>query len=94
MYNKHSVDREKLSIVDPNNGANDIAGGSSNTPRILEAFSRAFRSLQNRMGELHSMSINQRRGQSILGVILGGNYSSFDIQREQLRRCYHSSTES
>ena len=94
MYNKHGVDQEKLSIIDPNNNANDIAGGSSNTPKILKAFSRAFRNLQNRMGELHSMSIDQRRGQSILGVILGGNYSSFDIQREHLRKCYNSSTES
>lgn len=92
MYNKHGVDQEKLSIVDPNNDVNDIAGGSSNTPRILEAFSRAFRNLQNRMSELQALPIDQRRGQSILGVILGGNYSSFDIQREHLRKCYHSST--
>jgi non-canonical poly(A) RNA polymerase PAPD5/7 len=94
VYNKQGVDREKLSIVDPNNETNDIAGGSKNTPKILEAFSRAFRNLQNRMSELHWMPIDQRRGQSILGVILGGNYSSFDIQREHLRKCYESSVKS
>jgi non-canonical poly(A) RNA polymerase PAPD5/7 len=94
LNNKQGVDREKLSIVDPNNDENDIAGGSKNTPKILEAFSRAFRDLQNRMSELHSMPIDQRQGQSILGVILGGNYSSFDIQREHLRSCYQSSAKS
>jgi non-canonical poly(A) RNA polymerase PAPD5/7 len=94
VYNKQGADREKLSIVDPNNEANDIAGGSKNTPKILEEFSRAFRNLQNRMSELRWMPIDQRRGQSILGVILGGNYSSFDIQREHLRKCYESSVKS
>jgi non-canonical poly(A) RNA polymerase PAPD5/7 len=59
---------------------------------ILDAFSDAYEALQKRMSELSLMPIENRRYQSILGVILGGNYSSFDIQREHLRRCYESSS--
>ncbi len=89
-YKKNSFERslEKLSIIDPNNSENDIAGGSKNTPNILKAFSEAYRELQWRMAELHATPIEQRRGESILGAILAGNYSSFEIQRERLWQCY------
>lgn len=79
-------DREpRFAIVDPNNSGNDIAGGAKNTATIQKAFSDAFNALQTRMKELEALPIEERRGQSILGVILGGDYSSFDLQREHLR---------
>ncbi|TVY33814.1 Poly(A) RNA polymerase protein [Lachnellula occidentalis] len=73
---------DKISIIDPNTPSNDISGGSSNTSRILECFSKAYRDLQKRMGDLQ-VSPN-RVNESILGCILGGNYSSFDLQRNHL----------
>lgn len=80
MTYKGNID--KISIIDPNTPSNDISGGSSNTARILECFSNAYRDLQKRMGELQASP--NRVKESILGCILGGNYSSFDLQRAHL----------
>jgi non-canonical poly(A) RNA polymerase PAPD5/7 len=73
---------DKISIIDPNKSTNDISAGSQNTPRILEFFSKAHRDLQKRMGELQASP--NRAKESILGCILAGNYSSFDLQRQHL----------
>ncbi|KAI9732555.1 MAG: hypothetical protein M1834_003890 [Cirrosporium novae-zelandiae] len=69
---------ERLSIVDPNDPYNDVSGGSKNILLILEAFGTAFKTLQGAMyaGNPHK---------SILGAILGGDYSSYYAQREMLR---------
>ena len=72
----------KLSIIDPNNPYNDIAGGSSNTGTILKCFSDCYNELQKRMSQLQDSA--DRRNQSILCRILGGNYESFRLQREHL----------
>jgi non-canonical poly(A) RNA polymerase PAPD5/7 len=40
------------------------------------------------MGELQYSSPAARRNQSILGVLLGGNYNSFKLQREHLAHVY------
>lgn len=77
-YKNHS----RLSIIDPNNPANDIAGGSSNTATILAHFAGAHQDLTRRMAELAQDP--NRSGKSILEVILGGNYSSFENQRNYL----------
>ena len=82
----------KLSIMDPNNPSNDISGGSKNTATILRAFSGAFYDLRDRMSKLNFTPVAERRGESILRVILEGNYTSFDTQRERLRKCYESLT--
>ncbi|KAI9746707.1 MAG: hypothetical protein M1818_000421 [Claussenomyces sp. TS43310] len=74
----------RFSIIDPNNSSNDIAGGSSNTKTITMVFSEAFTKLQHRMSELRTLPIEKRTGQSILGVILAGDYCSFDEQRAYL----------
>jgi non-canonical poly(A) RNA polymerase PAPD5/7 len=81
---------EKFCIIDPNNSLNDISGGARNTPVIRRAFSQAYQDLQKRMYELHETPIDQRRFQSILGVILGGNYSSFEVQRKRLWEHYET----
>jgi len=69
-------------IIDPNRSDNDISGGSSNTREILRCFASSYKALQDTMGNLrHSTN---RRNKSILGCILGGNYSSFKLQRDHL----------
>ncbi len=77
-YKNHN----RLSIIDPNNPANDIAGGSSNANTILTHFSNAHRELTERMAKLAHDP--KRGGQSILEVIMAGNYSSFENQRNYL----------
>ncbi|KAI3395027.1 hypothetical protein diail_1850 [Diaporthe ilicicola] len=75
----------RLSIIDPNNPANDISGGSQNYPQIMACFSEAHKLLQERIERI-------ARGDtcdSILGVILGGNYSMFREQRNYLRKVHH-----
>ncbi|KAL2265961.1 hypothetical protein VTJ83DRAFT_5313 [Remersonia thermophila] len=73
---------DRLSIIDPNNPSNDISGGSSNTPTIVSLFAGAHKALTERMAQLAKDP--KRAGQSILGVILGGNYTSFETQRNYL----------
>jgi non-canonical poly(A) RNA polymerase PAPD5/7 len=75
---------DRLSIIDPNNTANDIAGGSSNTKTIMAVFSEAFDILRAQMNSISDVSARSIRA-SILEPILGGNYSSFDQQRGRLR---------
>lgn len=77
---------ERFSIIDPNNPTNDISGGSHNTFVIRKVFSQAFDALSRRMSELATKPLAERRGQSILAVILSGDYSSFDIQRHHLEQ--------
>lgn len=72
---------DRLSIIDPNSPANDISGGSSNTPSILARFEEAYKALRNRMKQVAS----SRDKGGILEVILSGDYSSFREQRDYLR---------
>ncbi|KAK4100580.1 hypothetical protein N658DRAFT_427590 [Parathielavia hyrcaniae] len=87
---KHQVTKfayknhDRLSIIDPNNPANDIAGGSSNARTILSHFAHAHQQLTERMAQLAQDPA--RAGQSILEVMLGGNYSSFEKQRRYLEK--------
>lgn len=76
--------KDRLSIIDPNNPGNDISGGSSNTPAILSRFHDAFNTLRDRMTTL---ARNPHRG-NILEVILEGDYSSFQMQRDFLRHVH------
>jgi non-canonical poly(A) RNA polymerase PAPD5/7 len=77
-YKRH----DRLSIIDPNNPANDIAAGSSNFSRIVSAFSEAHRELRARMAYLGTASASEKKNASILEVIFAGNYSSFRLHRE------------
>ncbi len=77
---------DRFSIIDPNNPENDISGGSSNTARIVQIFSDAHRRLHDRMEALANMT--DRKNASILEVILAGNYSSFRLQREHLKKLH------
>lgn len=74
----------RLSIIDPNNPANDIAGGSGNYAQIVACFSQAHKLLKDRL-------LRISRGDnfaSILDAVLGGDYSTFREQRKHLRRLH------
>ncbi|KAI9793224.1 MAG: hypothetical protein M1816_000645 [Peltula sp. TS41687] len=86
-YRKPS-NRDRLTIEDPNNPNNDISGGSKRIRQIFSSFSRAYDGLQEKMFKLYGASFTERRGQSLLGTILAGNYSSFELQRHRLRRVH------
>ncbi|TWU76014.1 hypothetical protein ED733_007154 [Metarhizium rileyi] len=76
--------RDRLSIIDPNNSSNDISGGSSNTSSIMARFADAYHALRDRMKEL---ALDPEKG-GILDPILRGDYSSFRLQREYLRHVH------
>lgn len=75
---------DRISIIDPNNPANDISGGSSNTPSILARFEDAYQALNNRMKQVATSG--EQAG--ILEVILSGDYSSFRKQRDYLQHVH------
>lgn len=75
--------REKvdgLSIQDPNNPENNISGGSAKAKLIFKVFADAHKVLQERLATLDLSGI------SILETVLGGNYESYRLHREQMRR--------
>ncbi|KOS19879.1 Poly(A) RNA polymerase cid14 [Escovopsis weberi] len=76
--------RDRLSIIDPNNSANDISGGSSNTDAILARFHEAHKALRRRMREVGKAPEDG----SILEVIMRGDYSSFRQQRGYLKHLH------
>ncbi|EME41392.1 hypothetical protein DOTSEDRAFT_46399 [Dothistroma septosporum NZE10] len=73
----------RLMIIDPNRNDNDISGGSANANKVFETFSGARAAIQRRLNQVRTGQANDG---SILGCVLGGNYSSFREQRERLDR--------
>jgi non-canonical poly(A) RNA polymerase PAPD5/7 len=78
----------KWTIIDPNKSDNDISGGSSRAPLIAKKFSEAHNALRTRMSFLNRASNELRHGQSLLGEVFGGNYSSFVEQRNHMQTLY------
>ncbi|KFA49093.1 hypothetical protein S40293_07080 [Stachybotrys chartarum IBT 40293] len=76
--------KDRLSIIDPNNPANDISGGSSATDSILARFHDAYNALVDQM---KVVAADPHRG-GILDCIFAGDYSSFRDQRNYLRRVH------
>ncbi|KAH9988709.1 hypothetical protein F4779DRAFT_624022 [Xylariaceae sp. FL0662B] len=76
---------DRLSILDPNNPENDIAGGSANTETILRHFSRAHAILRERMSILAKGASTGDSYSTLLGPLLAGNYSSFRLQRDYMK---------
>ncbi|KAL1881470.1 hypothetical protein VTK73DRAFT_3532 [Phialemonium thermophilum] len=83
--------QDRLSIIDPNNPENDIAGGSANTPTIMACFAEAHKLLTKRMQELAALSDSEKRNASILEVVFAGNYSTFRTQRTHLYKLFRES---
>ncbi|KAL1610380.1 hypothetical protein SLS60_002047 [Paraconiothyrium brasiliense] len=73
---------DRLSIQDPNDPKNNISGGSYKADKCLELFSWAHKILVERMGIIHMSPV---RDLSILEAILGGDYSTYQQQRERMR---------
>ncbi|KAI9837870.1 MAG: hypothetical protein M1837_002690 [Sclerophora amabilis] len=88
-YNKNN--KQRLSIIDPNRPDNDISGGTSNIDTIMRCFSEAYETLQSRLGDLNFAELERRKGASILGTILAGDYAQFETQRNRLRELYEQS---
>ncbi|KAK5635414.1 hypothetical protein RRF57_011126 [Xylaria bambusicola] len=80
---------DRLSIIDPNNPENDIAGGSSNYYAIKDCFAKAYEAIQKRMFEFsqegHLASSDPIKN-TLLYPIFAGNYSHFEDQRNWLRQ--------
>lgn len=79
---------DRIQIIDPNNPANDISNGSRLIDMVLRCFSEAYDSITKRMYQLETMDISSRKGNSILSSVFAGDYSSFQEQRNRLRRIY------
>jgi non-canonical poly(A) RNA polymerase PAPD5/7 len=77
--------KERLTIIDPNNKDNDISGGSHKIDTVFGRFRTAYTELQRYMDQLHMGQISST---SILECIIGGNYQQVDAQRERLRHLY------
>ncbi|KAL7275436.1 hypothetical protein RUND412_001624 [Rhizina undulata] len=80
--------RDLLCIQDPNNYENDISKSSFLIPLILSCFSDAYNALVLQMGKLDRMALKQRKGRSVLGVMMGGNYDSIKRQRRLMKQIY------
>jgi non-canonical poly(A) RNA polymerase PAPD5/7 len=76
--------RNKWTIIDPNNKENDISGGTARAREIAKKFRDACSAIKDRMQQLERLDIAARKGQSILGRLIGGNYAIFSKQRARL----------
>lgn len=78
----------RWTIIDPNNRTNDISGGTSSATHIASKFGAGCRALKERMQLLERQDVTARKGQSILGRLVGGNYAVFAEQRAQLHNVF------
>lgn len=78
----------QLVIQDPNNPINDVSRSSHAIRLILACFSDAYDELVAQMTLLDRLPFSKRTGRSILGVIIGGNYSYADRQRTRMQEIY------
>jgi non-canonical poly(A) RNA polymerase PAPD5/7 len=78
---------DRLSIIDPNSPENDISGGSSNYWVVKESFAKAYDTLQKAMMRSSSEAApttSDSIKSTLLGPLLAGKYSHFEIQRRWL----------
>ncbi|KAI5360975.1 putative PAP/25A-associated, polymerase, nucleotidyl transferase domain, nucleotidyltransferase Trf4 [Septoria linicola] len=76
------INPNTLTIIDPNRRENDISGGSRQIDKVFKCFRGAHNEIQRRLNDVRT---GKSKSNSILGCIIGGNYSSFDAQRQLLR---------
>jgi non-canonical poly(A) RNA polymerase PAPD5/7 len=75
---------DRWTIIDPNLKTNDISAGTRQARLIEKKFRDACSALKGRMQQLERLDIDARKGQSILGCLLGGNYAAVSSQRARL----------
>ena len=86
LFNKEKKNR--LTIIDPNRPENNISGGTHLIEKILDSFAQAFNVLQHRLAAYESGDTNV----SFLEDLVGGNFTSYEAQRKQLRGIYFGLT--
>lgn len=87
---EHLIKSHQLAIQDPNNPSNDVSKSSYGIRLILSCFSDAYDALVAQMTLLDGLPFSERTGRSILGVIIGGNYSYAERQRNRMREVYRA----
>lgn len=85
---RENAKMDRLCVMDPNKRDNDISGGSHKVALVFDAFRHAYGTLQQRLAYLAKCHPDQKRDASILGTILGGNYTSFRSQRDHLKKLW------
>lgn len=85
-YPRRRQNANNLTIIDPNNPDNDISGGSREVFACFEVFRHAHAQILQQMSKIHA---GKDVGGSILGHVLGGNYTSFIEQRNRLHKLYN-----
>jgi len=81
-------DETLLVIQDPNLLDNNISRSSFGIPTVLACFAEAYDALTEQMSILATKNFPSRKGRSLLGVLIGGDYTEIEYQRERLRRLY------
>jgi non-canonical poly(A) RNA polymerase PAPD5/7 len=81
-------DEYLLAIQDPNVPENNIARSSYMINLVLECFGDAYDVLTAQMAAMDVMDFEHRKGRSLLGRIIGGDYSHIEQSREKLRYVY------
>ncbi|KAI0425304.1 hypothetical protein F5Y09DRAFT_322091 [Xylaria sp. FL1042] len=79
---------DRLSIIDPNNPENDIAGGSSNFDVIKACFAKAYKTLQQTMMQFakEPPTSSDLAKNTLLYPLFAGNYAHFEDQRNWLQK--------
>lgn len=80
----------RLTIIDPNRPDNNISGGTRDIQKIFHAFSLAHKGLLERLGTIEDLEPDEEP-KSFLEYIVGGDFSSFDQQRQILHDLYDAS---
>ena len=81
-------DEQLLIIQDPNDSENIISRSSFLVRTVLACFGEAYDALVKQMSMLELMDFDQRKGRSLLGLLIGGDYREMEAHRARLRRVY------
>lgn len=88
LFNSKMGKEYQLVIQDPNNPENDISKASFAIKLILSTFADAYDALLRQMAMLDKLPFAERVSRSILGVIIGGDYSEVEKQRTVMKNIY------
>ncbi|KAF4550968.1 Nucleotidyltransferase domain-containing protein [Elsinoe fawcettii] len=78
----------RLLIVDPNNSANDVSGGTSKIPQIFRLFQDLHKRLGSQLSMARAMYQDTRQKSCILRCMLDSGFDAYHYQRERLRKKY------
>ncbi|KAF2226343.1 hypothetical protein BDZ85DRAFT_49020 [Elsinoe ampelina] len=79
---------QRLLIVDPNNPANDVSGGTGKIPAIFRLFSETHKRLRSQMELAGALHRETGQRPSILKSMLDSGFDSYEYQRGRLRQRY------